>query len=1083
MLNRPIATIIICLAIFIFGWISLTSLSVDLLPSLDTPTLLIRTQWQGASPQEIENRMNEPMEGILSGISGLKNIKSISKQSLSLISLEFEWGQNLDLAFLNTREKLDQARYFLPEDADRPLLIHSNPSDEPIAVLAVKMKSENKEQGIGKKNGGEKEKETGDGRPKTGKSPTSSTSAYLQNDPSTSLRMTIPEKNKYGKMDFDQKVQLKRWVDQILTRRLEQVDGIGQAVMVGAVIPEVKVQYNPILLDQFNLSTAEVEQLIRQSNEFVSTGELRDGWYRYSLKIESQFKTIEELQNLPIKTLGVKVIYLRDVAKVEWSEKDQSSFSLLGSSDVLTVLVKKDFGENTVSVYEKMLPVLQSLKEQFPEIQIDIIKENASFIQNNISNVLQSLIFGGLLAFLILYIYLNDPRLPLTIGISIPVSIFITFIFMYLTGIQLNIISLGGLTLGVGLLVDNSIVVLENISRYREMGNSLFDAALKGTREVAMATTASTLTTISVFIPLAFMGGFEGQLFKDQALTLSFSLIASLVVALTVLPVTVVQLLKKPKEPKNYFKNILLMMDNVQSKYEKGLDYCIHHSKTVFSAVMGLFLIAVLIFIFMPKTMLPEAEEKFVVYRVSLPSNTSLQTTKKIAEQLSNQITYKTNSFLSDIDGNKNRNPLSIGGYSDQSNLSQIVEEGLNKFSLYVPVTSSKHAEVVKSVINLNSLSHPDWKFQSLHTTDILHSLLGDNPEPVSFILIGKDREKTFQNSELLKKKLQTIDSTWTISLQNSQVISVYVLKLKQNKLLELNISESEIFNFLGSIEKGNFIAEWKKGDENIDIRLYTNKTKQVDLSTLTIPFQGRQILLSDIAEIVMVQQPEQYEREKQTPVLQFSSSLSLLDWWWKKAEINDAIQSFSQTTGIQTQLSGLGMQVDNLMERMFLLLLLSVVLIYIILAIQYENLLYPLIILISIPFAWIGSFLLMGLMGTSLNMLSFLGILILTGIAVNDAILKIEFMKKYFEETGNLMESIKQAGHHRFRPVVMTTITTILGLLPMIFPYGDGYELRQSLSIALMGGMISSTILTLFVIPLIFKFVHQENQVIVNGE
>lgn len=1032
MLNRPIAITIICLAIFIFGTISLKLLSVDLLPSLDTPTLLIKTEWVGASPQEVENRINEPMEGVLSGISGLKNIHSVSKQSLSLISLEFDWGQNMDLAFLNTREKLDQSRYFLPEDAGRPLLIHSNPADEPIAVLAVKLKKE-------------KSNNTGG--------------------------FSVQENSQ----TFDQKVQLKRWTDQILTRRLEQVDGIGQAIMVGAVIPEVKIQYDPILLDRYHLSTREVEQIIKQSNEFISTGELRDGWYRYSLKIESQFQTLDELKNLPIKLLGSKVIYLKDFATVDWAEKDKTSFSLLGSEDVLTVLVKKDFGENTVAVYDKLVPVVQSLREQFPAIQIDVVKENASFIENNIVNVLQSLIAGGLLAFLILYIYLHDPRMPLTIGISIPVSIFITFIFMYASGIQLNIISLGGLTLGVGLLVDNSIVVLENISRYRESGFSLFDAAKKGTKEVAMAATASTLTTVSVFIPLAFMGGFEGQLFRDQALTLSFSLLASLVVAVTVLPVMTVQLLKKDMKPKKYLTSILQVMDRVQLQYERGLQYCLDNSKKVFSALLVLLLLAVFVFVVMPKSVLPDAEERLVTYRIELPSNTSLQTTEQIAELLSAQIVKQTQTYFSEFPESMNFQPLSIGGYSDQSNLAQIVEEGLNKFVISVPVSSKKHADFVRQMITSQINAHSDWTLHELHTSDILHNLLGESPDPVSFNLVGKNREEIYKQSGLLAQKLRHIDSTWTIALKNSQVISVYALKIRQSKLLDFKLSESEIINYLSSLEKGNFVAEWKKGDENIDIRLYSGRANTIDLSNLTIPYQGKQIRLSELADISKINQPEQFEREKQTPVLEFASSLTLLDWWWKRSEIEKAVNAFSIQTGIQTQISGLGLQVDQLLGRMFLLLLLSVILIYIILAIQYENLLYPFIILFSVPFAWIGAFLLMGLTGTSLNMLSFLGILILTGIAVNDAILKIEFMKNYYDETGNLLEAIKEAGHHRFRPVVMTTVTTILGLLPMIFPIGDGYELRQSLSVALMGGMISSTLLTLFIIPLIFKFVHEK--------
>lgn len=1061
MLNRPITATILCLAIIIFGWISLSNLSVDLLPNLDTPTLLVRTQWLGASPQEIEDRLNEPMEGILSGIPGLKDIKSISKQSLSLISLEFEWGQNMDLAFLNTREKLDQIRYFLPEDSERPLLLHSNPADEPIAILSV----------------GYTQKSEGKPDLKDNNIMGNEINHALREHGMSSTPLGLALKNPTNQPPqntFEDLIRLERWVDNILTRRLEQIDGISQAVVVGAVIPEVRIKYDPIQLNRYGLTIDDIERTIKQSNDFISTGELRDGWYRYSLKIEGQFKSIEEIQSLPIKTVRLKILYLRDVASVSFGEKDITSFSLLGSKNILTVLIKKNTGENTVEVFKKILPLVKSFEVQYPEIDIKILKENASFIENNIENVFQSLILGSLLAFIILFVYLNDPRLPLAIGLSIPISIFVTFIFMYISEVQLNIISLCGLTLGVGLLVDNSIVVLENINRHLEKKDLLSASVRNGTREVMMAITASSLTTISVFIPLIFIGGFEGLLFRDLALTLSFSLIASLVVALTILPVTALKILEKTNRKEIQVNKIVGLIDKIREKYERSLDWSLDNSKFIVLFIVLIFISGMIVIVFIPKRLLPDSNENYIVCRITLPSNTPLSTTRMVAEYITNDIMNKTMKSGANNTNTSFTSPLIIGGYADESNLINIKNEGLNIFTIYIQVQSLSHADTVRKRMNELAENHIDWRFQYLKNNTFLSSFLEQDESAVSFILIERDRERAKELSKYLSGSLQKIDSSYRIKLSYSQDMFVYQIILKKDKLFSMNLAEIDVHRYLSSLQKGNFITEWKRADEEIDIRLYANSFEHLDIEQIKIPTNGRSISLKDLADIKLVSVPEQLERENQTPVLRFNSSITLYDWWWKKAAIIEATDHFSQKTGIQTYISGVGEQIDKLMNKMIILLLMSVLLIYIILAIQYENLKYPMVILLSIPIAWIGSLLLMELCGTSLNMISILGILVLTGIAVNDAILKIDFLNTYYHESNDLVKAIQEAGKHRFRPIVMTTLTTILGMLPMLFPFGVGYELRQSLSIAIIGGMVTSTLFTFYVIPLIFKILNK---------
>ena len=998
------------LATFIFGWIALNELSVDLLPDVDAPSLMVRTEYTGASAREIETRINEPLEAILNTVPNLRRSHSFSRQGMSFISLEFDWGTNMDLAFLNVREKLDQIRFALPQQAGRPQVVYSNPSDEPVAVLGI-------------------------------------TPAGQQS------------------LDFETQLELKRWTDQILTRRLEQEDGIAQAVMVGAVVPEVQIRYHPQLADRYGIRISEIENRIQEANLFTASGELQDGWYRYAMKIESRIRNLDDIHRLPIARIGEgRILRLEDVAEIRLGERDPTSFAMLDGNTILTVLVKKDFGSNMVEVYNTLLPVLDELRLSFPGIEITVLSETATYVDNTIRNLLQTLLLGGVLAFFVLFVFLNDPRSPFTIGIAIPTSIFLTFFVMYLLDIQLNIISLSGLTLGIGLLVDNAIVVLENINRHRK-GRSLLAAADKGTREIALAVTASTFTTISVFLPLVFLGGFEGAFFRDQALTLSISLLASLLTALAVLPVLVVQFRARSEEDSSP-TIFTRMLSSVRNGYEQSLDYTLQRPVPVFVMIFALCVLAVTAFVNIPKTMLPDAEETTVRYRVQLPGNTAIPTAQQAALAIKEQIAPLTDGGI-----------LILGGYTDQSNLMRLAEEGLNKFTIEIPVRSDAHAREVRERVTQYVSERPQWALTPMSSLPVFEHLLGQQGAAVVVHITGRDREQAELHSENLTQRFQ--ERGWGgLSLQYPETVDTWLIRFNSDRMLHYNIPERYVINFLESTARGNLLSEWIRDDETIDIRLFSQDRTHFSPEQLRIPHQGRSIPLTELAQLERVPEPGQFERINQTPVLSFESDLQLTDWYRNKNEILKEIQEFTQETGLTVNVSGLAIQVDDLIRDMARLLLISVLLIYTILAVQYENLRYPLIIMFSVPFAWIGSLLILWISGTGLNTLSFLGILILTGIAVNDAILKVDFMRRYLEETGNLKEAIHRAGRHRFRPVIMTTITTILGLLPMVMPFGDGYEFRQALGLSLMGGMITSTILTLYVIPMIFGWVHRKRGV-----
>lgn len=998
----------------------MSELSVDLLPEVDSPNLVVRTDWQGAAPREIENRINERLEAVLSTIPGIDRVQGFARQGQSVIYLAFRWGHNMDLAFLNVREKLDQVQYMMPEQASRPQLIFNTTADEPIAVLAVTAKD----------------------RP---------------ND------------------EFDTRLSLKRWAEQVLSRRLEQAEGIAQVVPVGAVEPEVQIQYLPRQIDRYGLTLGQVQSLVQQANLFTSSGELRDGWYRYSMKVESRIQNLEDLETVPLTTLGRgKILTLGEVAEVDLDEADPTSFALLEGERVLNLLVKKEFGSNTVEVFDTLTPLLDEMREQYPNINIEILREDATFIRKAIQNLLQTLLIGGVLAFFVLFAFLNDLRTPFTIGVSIPVSIFLTFFVMYGSGIQLNIVSLSGLTLGIGLLLDNAIVVLENINRHMPLAPSVKRAAAVGTKEIALAVTASTFTTISVFLPLIFLGGFEGAFFQDQAYTLSISLLASLLVALIILPVLVVQILERRKKKAREAEsrgdgqlNTRRFFDTLLDRYEASLQRVLGRPLWIF--MLAAFLIAASVFAFLrvPKTMLPEDEPSVVSYRIQLPGNTSLPSTLQAADAL------KVRLQNAGLGGGRIQME---GGYTDQTNLANLAHEGLNKFKVSVPVSGYDDAGRAEEVIQQFDADFAGWSAEPVPDAQSWSAMLGANQPPVLFRLVGMDRGRNERMAAELERSLSEAGLQVSFRKQYEQEVDTWNLRFRSDRMMQLGLSEQDVIRYLESVTRGSFVTDWNRQDERIGIRLVGLQTQVHDPQQISLRAGSREIPLSYIAGIERTREPEQLERVNQTPVLSYIPGWELADWWWNRGKATETVQQFMRDTGIEVQIAGNALMVQELMTDMGLLLAFSILLIYIILAIQFENLKYPLIIILAVPFAWVGSLLAMYLTGTGLNAMSFMGVLILTGIAVNDSILKVDFMRRYLMDTGNLRDAVELAGKHRFRPVVMTSVTTILGLIPMLIPFGEGYAFRQSLALALMGGMVTSTFLTLYLIPVIFGWVERNH-------
>jgi HAE1 family hydrophobic/amphiphilic exporter-1 len=429
-------------------------------------------------------------------------------------------------------------------------------------------------------------------------------------------------------------------------------------------------------------------------------------------------------------------------------------------------------------------------------------------------------------------------------------------------------------------------------------------------------------------------------------------------------------------------------------------------------------------------------------------------------------------------DVRSSRGILIMGGYTDQTNLGRIAREGLNKFTIQIPVSAGIRASWIDQIVNERISAQSGWTVERLEGDSALGMLTGGSTDPVVLQFVGTDRSFSERAAETLSDWLPGRIPGSSMQKQYPETADSWHIRFNSARLLQLGLTENQIIDFLESRARGNLVTEWNREDESIAIRLFSDRDSYVDPQSLILSAGGRNIPLRELLFIEQVQEPEQLERKDQAAVLSYITGFSLADWWFNGREIRAAIRDFTRETGVEIRITGSALMVDQLLRDMLRLLGISLILIYIILAVQYESLRYPALILVSVPFAWIGSLFLLYILGGSLNMLSFMGLLILTGIAVNDAILKVDFMRRYLEESGDVLQAVAQAGKHRFRPVLMTTMTTILGLLPMLIPFGDGYEFRQALATALIGGMVTSTLLTLFVIPVLFRLVNRNHRI-----
>ncbi|NOX37260.1 MAG: efflux RND transporter permease subunit [Calditrichaeota bacterium] len=1050
-LHRPIAVLMTYAAVLLLGFLSLQQLAVDLFPDLNYPRLLIRTHFGEASPQEVQEFVTRPIEEAVSAVSGIKRISSISREGLSLVTLTFYWGTRMDYAALAVREALDEIRPLLPEETDRPRVLRVDPSALPIMQIAVR---------------------------------------------GASLR------------------ELTDLCQQVVRRRLEQIKGVAMVTVVGGITDEIEilVDFPKLVVQGFQIQ--DIVEVLKQNNVALTGGTIKQGRYRRAIRIDARLRSVEDIGKLALYTPNAgQPVYLRDVATIRRIPAEPTNIIRINGQPAVGLLITREAGSNTVETARRVQALLQEIRQLYPVLEFDIVSNQATFIQQSIRNVFSSLIWGGVLAFLVLFLFLKNFWHPLTIGVSIPVSIIATFIAMHFAGVSVNMMSLGGLALGIGMLVDNSIVVLENIFRHREEGKDLVNAASSGASEVAMPILASTLTTCAVFLPIIYVKGVAGQLFRDQSLAVTFALITSWVVSLTLLPVLasrfrgrrVVYFAGESGESGDskrrrgrllrgmlhiagigweVGKRIFAIGQRIVGKYwagvhngfERGFQqvyrsyhrlllYALENKKTVLFCVMFLFGMTVILATRLDRRLFPPIESQEVQYHLQLPEGATLTRTLEVVNTIEQRFLQVPGVSMV---------YSRIGGLDQAFRASE--EEGDNRAVLLIRFegTSPSTLNIVERL--RRALPKPFvYEGNFIGGESVYRHILGIAPSDFEVDVRGRRLEEILPLAQRIKDWMMAdpdfADVTWSHHTGGVQLTA----KLDRNKLTQLGLSAERVVQAVRQRLGGVQATQIREYDRTIHVVVKSDFDQQVrwqDVQNMFIASQGMFIPVREIIRVQHSPAVEQLNRMDQEAVIRITASLPQIGRKQAEEKLSAWLQGQSLPPDVRVEPGGDYQEMQRSLRSIQLALALSVILVYMILAAQFESLIYPFIILITVPLGILGGVWMLGLWGESWNVISGIGFIVLAGIVVNDGILKVDFINRARAAGKSVREAILEASRKRFRPIVITTVTTVLGLIPMAISGGSGAELRRPLAIVVMGGLIVATFFTLVFIPLVYEWV-----------
>ncbi len=1011
--DRPVTIIMLLIAVVVLGAVSLSGISLDLMPEMNLPIAIVTTSYSGASPQEMENIITKPLESSLATTSDIENITSYSSVGNSLLLVEFDWDTDMSDATLEMREKIDMIEGYLPEDATNPMVMQLDPNMMPIMQFAVT-----------------------------------------------------------GNRDTE---EIKSIVEDTMISRLERIEGVASVSLTGGKTREISVVLDPAKLNSYGLTMGQVMQAIQSDNISMSAGLVEKGSKDLIINVEGEFQDPSEISQVIINTPMGAAVRVGDVAQVTDGYKEQNAISKMNGKEAISLSVNKQSGANTVAVADDVKAEMARLQKELPEdFVVDVFFDSSEYIVVVINAVATNMMLGALLAALVLFLFLRDVRSTMIVALSIPISVIATFVLMYFFNLTLNIMTLGGLALGIGMMVDNSIVVLENIFRHNQLGEERMGAAKIGASEVTAAIFASTLTTVAVFFPIAFTGGMTSTIFNELALTVSFSLLASLFVAITATPMLSSRMIRVDAHHRAKDSLVKRMLTRFNKNFEalnhahgRFLSYALIHKRRIVIIFSGIFVASLFLIPFVGQEFFPASDEGQVTVSVTMPTGTKLAETSAVIADLEDYL-----GTMDDVDSIATM----IGSGGMQISLSG---DSTNAGSIYLYLNSDRErsTDEVVETIRQHTVLIPGADI----TVSAADSMGGGMSmgSAISISIKGDDIDTLQELSTQVGTLVDNVEGTREVSSSLDKRRPEMRIVVDREKASAYGLNAYTIASTARMAIGGSTVTRYTTGSEEIDVRIMLaedarDSVQEIGSINIMSPL-GYSVPLNQVADIENVNTPNTITRNNQVREVTVSGDIFGRDLNSVVTDIQGSIdENVVLPEGYDIVFGGTAEQMAETFADLSLVVLLAIALVYMILASQFESFLYPFIIMFTLPFTIIGVIWSLLITNQTLNVVSFIGIVMLVGIVVNNAIVLIDYINRLKNGGMESGEAIINAASARLRPIIMTTLTTILAMIPLAMGLGDGGEMFAPLGVAIIGGLAVSTLITLVFIPVIYSIFDQ---------
>ncbi|MGG1660397.1 efflux RND transporter permease subunit [Brevibacillus sp. NRS-1366] len=1012
-IRRPVTVMMGVLIVIILGIMSLSRIPIDLYPKIEIPTIAIITSYSGVGPEEIENLVTKPVEQAVATVAGIKSVSSTSREGSSMVIVEFNYGADLDKAITEVTQKVERAKRSLPDDVDSPTVARMDPNSTPVLTLAV--------------------------------------SADMGAD------------------------QLKSFVQDQIAPAIERVNGVASVSVSGGLDREIKIVIDQSKLEQYGVSISDISQQLKSQNLDSSGGNLMEGGVSYTVRSLGKFKSLDDIRKVSVPLKDGSRMFLEDLAFIQDSFKEATIENTLNNQPTVTMSIMKQSGTNTVAVVDQLFAELDQQRNSMPEsMSVMALSDQSSFIRASINTLVHDSLIGGVLAILIILLFLKSASNTVIIATAIPISVISTFTLMFFADMSINIMSLGGLTLGIGMIVDDAIVVLENIHRHRETGLSIKAAAVKGTKEVAMPVIAATLTTVAVFFPIVFVEGITAQLFRDLGVTVSYSLLASLIISLTVTPMLAVKWSASHKT--NYIKTAAEQQEKrpdsgMVSLYRKVLRWALRHRKSVLAIGVASLIAGVGLIPFIGSEFMPTSDQGQINVSISLPNGTELEKTR--------QVVTEAQSILSTIPEVKTIF-TALGATNATRGNSASTSAGSFLLILSDQSERQRSTAAVTEEIRQKLNRFPGARLRVSEAGGATLPGLGGGggqfggSAPISYAIRGNDEATLKQVAENLTAAIGEVPGVREADNNMEESRPEIQVNLDRVRAAELGVTQSLIASTIQTALRDQVATKYETAGTEVDVTLSLGDNKVASMQEigdllLTTP-RGELIQIKDVATVAMANGPQAIQRYNQTRVVNVTAALAPdQDLGTVTDAINQTLVTFPVPPGYTIEQQGQNQQMDESTKSMLIAFGLAIVLVYIILAAQFESMVYPFSIMLSVPLSIFGATFSLWVTGRPVSVPAFIGLILLAGLVVRNAIVLIDFTNILRREGMERTEALLTAGPVRLRPILMTTFCTVLALLPLALGLGEGAESQAPMATVVIGGLLFSTLLTLVVIPVVY--------------